>query len=149
MSDATKPVSAPAKPPAMRFDLPTPEGDTQRFWDAAREGKLLIKRCAACGMSHYYPRPFCPHCWSGDVEWQEASGRATVYTYSVVHQNDLPPFNQRVPYVAAIVDLAEGPRMMTNLVDAPIEEISVGMPVEVTFQKISDEVTIPVFRPAK
>jgi hypothetical protein len=84
-----------------------------------------------------------------EVGWQPASGRGTVYTYSIVHQNDLPPFNQRVPYVAAIVDLAEGPRMMTNLVEVDHDEIRVGMAVEVAFQKISDDVTIPVFRPVK
>jgi uncharacterized OB-fold protein len=147
MSDAAK-TAAPAKAPAMRFDLPTPEGDTQPFWDAAREGKLLVKRCAACGKSHFYPRPFCPHCWSVDVAWQQASGRGRLYTYSIVHQNDLPPFNQRVPYVAAIVDLDEGPRVMTNLVDVAHDAIAIGMAVEVAFQKISDDVTIPVFRPA-
>jgi hypothetical protein len=149
MSDSTKPAAPPAKPPALRFDLPTPEGDTRRFWDAAREGTLLLKRCAACGKRHFYPRPFCPHCWSTEVDWEPASGHATVYTYSIVHQNDLPPFNQRVPYVAAIVDLAEGPRMMTNLVDVEHERLRVGMAVEVAFQKISDDVTIPVFRPAR
>ena len=89
----------------VRFDLPTPDIETQPFWDAARDGRLLIKRCAACGRAHFYPRPFCPFCWSERVEWEEASGRATLYTWSVVHQNDLPPFGERVPYVAAIVDL--------------------------------------------
>src|ERR1043166_4836960 len=131
MRDTAQPPGA--KPPAMRFDLPTPEGDTLPFWQAAREGKLLIKRCASCGKPHFYPRPFCPHCWSADVAWQEASGRGTLYTYSIVHQNDLPPFNQRVPYVAAIVDLAEGPRVMTNLVDVEHDAIRVGMAVEATF----------------
>jgi len=133
----------------MRFDLPTPEGDTQRFWDGARDGKLLIKRCSGCGKRHFYPRPFCPHCWSADVDWEEASGKATIYTYSIVRQNDLPPWNERVPYVAAIVDLAEGPRMMTNVIGVDLEKVAVGMAVEVSFQKISDDVTIPVFRPAK
>lgn len=132
----------------LRFDLPTPEGDTQHFWDAAREGKLLIKRCAECGARHFYPRPFCPHDSSETVAWEEASGRATLYTDSIVHQNDLTPFHQLVPYVAAIVGLAEGPRMRTNIVDADPARLAVGMAVEVTFQKISDEVTIPVFRPA-
>jgi uncharacterized protein len=149
MSETPKPKADAPKPAAMRFDLPTPEADTQPFWDAAREKKLLIKRCGGCGKNHFYPRPFCPHCWSADVGWREASGRGTLYTYSIVHQNDLPPFNQRVPYVAAIVDLAEGPRVMTNLVDVEHDAIRVGMGVEATFQAISDDVTIPVFRPAK
>jgi uncharacterized OB-fold protein len=132
---------------AVRFDLPTPDDDTRPFWDAARDGRLLIKRCASCGRAHHYPRPFCPYCWSRDVDWEQARGSGTVYTFSVVHKNDLPPFNERVPYVAAIVELDEGPRMMTNVVDCAIDDVEVGMPVEVTFRAIDEDVTIPVFRP--
>ncbi|MER3452581.1 MAG: hypothetical protein C4321_02485 [Chloroflexota bacterium] len=133
---------------SVRFDLPTPDPFTQRWWDAARERRLLVMRCGACGRAHFYPRPFCPFCWSEDVHWEETSGRGTVYTYSVVYQNDLPPFSSRVPYVAAIVELAEGPRMMTNIVDCDPAALRVGMPVEVTFRDETDEVTLPVFRPA-
>ena len=133
----------------MRFDLPTPDLEQQPFWDAAREGRLLLRRCGDCGAAHFYPRPFCPKCWSTDVEWEDASGRATLYTYSVVRQNDLPPFPERVPYVAAVVDLAEGPRMMTNVVECDFEALEIGMALEVDFRAISDEVTIPVFRPAE
>src|SRR5207302_9064427 len=135
-------------PAVMRFDLPTPDGDSQHFWDGAREGRLLIKRCRACGRAHYYPRPFCPYCWSEEVEWEEASGRGTLYTYSVVHQNDLPPFNERVPYVAAVVELEEGPRVMTNIEGVPHEELRVGMPVVVDFKPLTDEITIAIFRAA-
>jgi uncharacterized protein len=131
----------------VRFDLPTPDDETRPFWDAAREGRLLIKRCASCGRAHHYPRPFCPYCWSRDVDWEVAAGIGTVYTFSVVHKNDLPPFNERVPYVAAIVELDEGPRMMTNVVDCDIDDVAVGMPVEVTFLTIDENVAIPVFRP--
>lgn len=134
-----------AKP---RFDLPTPDEDTQPVWDGLREGRLLIKRCASCGRAHYYPRTFCPHCWSTDVDWEEASGQGTVYTFSVVHQNDLPPFNERVPYVAAIVELDEGPRMMTNIVDCELDGLAVGQRVEVTYRALSDDVTVPLFTPA-
>ena len=133
---------------AMRFDLPQPDLETQPFWDAARDGRLLIKRCAACEQFHFYPRPFCPHCWSDAVEWVEASGRATLYTWSVVRRNDLPPFPDRVPYVAAIVDLDEGPRMMTNVVDCDFDALQVGMQLEAVFHPISDDVTIVQFRPA-
>jgi uncharacterized OB-fold protein len=132
----------------VRFDLPTPDDHTRVFWDAAKEGRLLIKRCHACGRAHYYPRTFCPHCWSPDVSWEEASGRGAVYTYSVVHQNDLPPFNERVPYVAAIVDLDEGPRAMTNVVECDFDDLVVGMPVEVTFRALNENFSIPVFRPS-
>jgi uncharacterized OB-fold protein len=132
----------------MRFDIPTPDDTTRPFWDAAREGRLLIRRCRACGRAHHYPRPFCPHCWSELVEWEEASGNASLYTWSVVHENDLPPWPERVPYVAAVVELDEGPRMMTNVLDCAFDRLAVGMPLRVTFRSAGDEVTLPVFRPA-
>jgi len=108
----------------------------------------MIRRCGACNAASFYPRPFCPQCWSDDVAWEEASGRATLYTWSVVYQNDLPPFGTRVPYVAAIVDLAEGPRMMTNIVDCDFDALTVGMALEVTFRPETDTITVPVFKPA-
>jgi uncharacterized OB-fold protein len=120
-----------------------PETDafTRTYWDAAAEGRLLLRRCGACGRAHHYPREFCPHCWSEDVTWERASGRATLYTWSVVHRNDLPPFAGRTPYVAAVVDLAEGPRMATEIVDAG--ELRAGMALEVAFRD-----GVPVFRAA-
>lgn len=131
-----------------RFDLPTIEDETREFWEAARQGKLLLRSCNDCGVVHYYPRPFCPECWGDDVTWIEASGRATLYTHSTVYVNDLPPFNERVPYIAAVVDLAEGPRMMTEIVDCEPDQLEIGMPLELAFRDVSDEVTIAVFRPA-
>ncbi|MFD5129526.1 Zn-ribbon domain-containing OB-fold protein [Streptomyces olindensis] len=133
-----------------RHDLPEADAFTRTYWDAAAEGRLLIRRCRACGRAHHYPREFCPRCWSEDVAWETASGRATLYTWSVVHRNDLPPFADRTPYVAAVVDLAEGPRMMTELVgvggpaaEGPAADLSAGADLEVTFRD-----GIPVFRPA-
>ena len=82
------------------------------------------------------------------MEWVEASGRGTLYTWSTVHVNDLYPFVERLPYVAAVVELAEGPRLMTNVVDADPDELQIGMAVEVTFRPINDDITAPVFRPA-
>ena len=131
-----------------RFDLPSPDLETQEFWDGCRDGRFLLKHCNACGADHFYPRPFCPTCWSDDVEWREASGRATLYTYSIVRQNDLPPFNERVPYVAAIVELAEGPRVMTNIEGCAFEDLEIGMDLTVEYKAIADDVTIAVFRPA-
>jgi uncharacterized OB-fold protein len=134
----------------MRFDLPTIDEDTQAFWDATKDGRLLIRHCTACGAYHYYPRTFCPECWSDSVEWIEASGRATLYTHSTVYSNDLPPFNQQVPYVAAVVDLEEGPRMMTRIVDADGDDLSIGMALEATFETVDDDgdVVLVYFRPA-
>jgi uncharacterized OB-fold protein len=131
-----------------RFDLPTIEAETVPFWEATKDGRLLLKSCNACHAVHYYPRPFCPTCWSDDVTWIEASGRATLYTHSTVYMNDLPPFGERVPYIAAVVDLEEGPRMMTEIIDCATEDLVIGMALEVSFRELTDEVTIAVFRPA-
>ncbi|QIY96607.2 Zn-ribbon domain-containing OB-fold protein [Streptomyces sp. S1D4-11] len=129
-------------PGGARFDLPEVDAFTRPYWDAAAEGRLLIRHCAGCDRAHHYPREFCPHCWSEDVRWQPASGHATLYTWSVVHRNDLPPFGERVPYVAAVVDLAEGPRMMTEVVECEGDALRIGMGLEVTFRA-----GVPVFRP--
>src|SRR5262249_58136583 len=103
-------------------------------WGAGRrKGRLRIRRCKACGAHHYDPRTFCPECWSDSVEWVEASGGATLYPHSTVYNNDLPPFNEQVPYVAAVVDLEEGPRMMTRISGATADELTIGMPLEATF----------------
>ncbi|MFD5680149.1 Zn-ribbon domain-containing OB-fold protein [Streptomyces bacillaris] len=135
---------------APRFDLPEPDAFTRPYWDAAAEGRLLIRRCGGCGRAHHYPREFCPYCWSEDVEWEPASGRATLYTWSVVHRNDLPPFGERVPYVAAVVDLAEGPRMMTEIVEYAHTGLRVGMGLTVAFRAPQGGVgeAVPVFRPS-
>ncbi|WP_329218328.1 OB-fold domain-containing protein [Streptomyces sp. NBC_01485] len=128
-----------------RFDVPEVDAFTRTYWDAAAEGRLLIRRCGACGRVHHYPREFCPRCWSEDVTWEDASGRATLYTWSVVHRNDLPPFGHRTPYVAAVVDLAEGPRMSTEVVgegEAVGQGLRAGLELEVAFRE-----GVPVFRP--
>ncbi|ROQ33669.1 hypothetical protein EDD98_2697 [Streptomyces sp. PanSC19] len=140
---------------ATPANLPDVDAFTRPYWDAAAGGRLLLRHCAACDRAHHYPREFCPYCWSEDVRWERASGRATLYTWSVVHRNDLPPFGDRVPYVAAVVDLAEGPRMMTEVVGVPEEDLRIGMELEVAFRAEGPEgpdgdatVTVPVFGPA-
>ncbi|MEU6604903.1 OB-fold domain-containing protein [Streptomyces shenzhenensis] len=130
--------------PTEGFDRPQADAFTRPYWDAAAGGLLLLRRCAACGRAHHYPREFCPHCWSEDVGWERASGRATLYTWSVVHRNDLPPFGARTPYVAAVVDLAEGPRMMTEVVDCAAGALGAGAELAVTFRD-----GVPVFRPVR
>ncbi|MER6953235.1 MULTISPECIES: OB-fold domain-containing protein [unclassified Streptomyces] len=128
------------------MDLPEVDAFTRTYWDAAAEGRLLIRRCGACARPHHYPREFCPHCWSEDVTWEDASGRATLYTWSVVHRNDLPPFGERTPYIAAVVDLAEGPRMSTEVIGAlgaGEGELRAGMQLTVAFRE-----GVPVFRVA-
>lgn len=128
-------------------DRPVIDAETEPWWDAAHEGRLLFRRCRDCATAHWYPRPFCPACWSEDVTWEQASGAATLYTYSIVRSNDLPPFADRVPYVAAVIELAEGPRMMSNLVDVAIDDIGIGMALQVRF-RVADGFSVPVFAPA-
>ncbi|GAA2408095.1 OB-fold domain-containing protein [Streptomyces pulveraceus] len=132
---------------AVRFDLPEPDAFSRPYWDAAARGRLLLRRCRACGRAHHYPREFCPHCWSEDVVWEPASGDATLYTWSVVHRNDLPPFGARVPYVAAVVDLAEGPRMMTQVVGCEESALAIGMALRVAFRQEEGEEAVAVFHP--
>ena len=142
----------PQMPRTATWHLPQPDVETQPYWDAARDGKLLVKECRACGRSFLYPRAYCPRCWSADTAWKEATGRGTVYTFTVVHQNDLPPFNERVPYVVAIVELEEGVRMTSNVEGVAQDDVSCGMAVRVAFreeQRDGETVALPVFRPAE
>jgi uncharacterized OB-fold protein len=134
---------------ADRADLPTIEDETREYWDAAADGRLLIARCGSCERVHHYPRVICPFCWSEDVTAVAASGRATLYTYSTVYVNDLPPFKERLPYTAAVVDLEEGPRLMTTIVGCEPSQLSIGMPLRAEPQVVADGVTAIVFRPAE
>lgn len=132
-----------------RADLPTVDDASRPYWAAAASGALLIAKCADCGALHHYPRPFCPSCWSENVSAIESSGRGTLYTYSTVFVNDLPPFKEHLPYVAALVELDEGPRLMTRIVDCDPADLAVGMAVTAAFQDIDDSYTAIVFRPSE
>ncbi|MCC3770573.1 Zn-ribbon domain-containing OB-fold protein [Streptomyces sp. UNOC14_S4] len=133
-----------------RFDVPGVDAFTRPYWEAAAQGRLLIRRCRAggCGKPHHYPREICPRCWSEDAVWEEATGRATLYTWSVVHVNDLPPFAGRLPYTAAVVDLVEGPRVATEVVECPEEALRIGMDLRAAFRDLPGTPwKVPVFRP--
>ncbi|RME51527.1 MAG: Zn-ribbon domain-containing OB-fold protein [Caldilineae bacterium] len=120
---------------------------TEPHWAAAREGKLLIQHCRACGRHIFYPRLACPYCAAAEPDWVEASGRGRVYTFTVVHNNAPSPFLDDMPFVIAVVELEEGVRMMTNLVGCAPEAITCGMPVQVTFEKQTEAITLPKFTP--
>ena len=124
--------------------IPAPEAnpETKPFWDAAAEGKLLIKRCRACGEAHYYPRALCPHCFSAETAWQEAKGEGTIYSYSVVRRG------APVPYAIAYVTLAEGVTMMSNIVDCDLDAIRIGQRVKVVFKPTDGGPPVPMFTPA-
>ena len=134
-----------AEPP--RF-LPQPGPVSQPFWEAARRHELVLQRCSGCEVHVFYPRYNCPHCGSRDLEWVKASGRAKVHSYTVARRPTHPAYAERVPYVIAIVELEEGPRMTTNIVDCDPDSVHIDMPVAVTFEDISDEISLVMFRPA-
>src|SRR5260370_8464073 len=102
-------------PPRLPPSMPTIEDESREYWDAAADGRLLIARCGSCGRVHHYPRVICPHCWSEDVVATEASGRATLYTYSTVYVNDLPPFPDLLPFLPSPPPLDASPLPLTTL----------------------------------
>jgi len=110
------------------------------YWEAAARGKLLIKRCEACGELHFYPRALCPFCFSERTVWQEASGKGRIYTFSVTRRAP-------VPYAIAYVTLAEGPMMMTNIVDCDLDTIRIGQAVTVVFEPSEGGPPVPMFKP--
>jgi uncharacterized protein len=138
----------PAKAAPGKAD-PVPTPDTQPFWDGCAAGELRIQRCLECGKPYFYPRPICPACGSNRVEWFTASGYATLYSY-VINYRPAPGFEDEAPYAIAVVQLAEGPRMMTNLVGVPNtpEDLILDMPLQVTFEQRGD-VSLPLFAPAQ
>jgi uncharacterized OB-fold protein len=125
--------------------FPVPDAVTQPFWDGVAEGVLRLQRCRACGRHVFYPRAVCPHCGSGDLAWVEASGAGAVHAFTVVHRAPAE-YRPDVPYVVALVDLEEGVRMMTRLVDVEPAAVRVGMPVEAAIQ---GEPRLPCFRPRR
>ena len=126
---------------------PGPDPETEPYWRAAHEGRLLVQRCRSCGNHQLYPRWRCLRC-RGEVEWVDASGRGTVYSFTVIRQNFSRSFKHLIPYVVALVDLEEGPRLMTNVVGCPPEDVRIGMAVRVRFEPVSDEAALPLFEPA-
>ncbi len=130
--------------------LPTKQPESDFYWDKARAHELWLRRCIDCAKPYFYPRDFCPTCGSRDVEWIQASGRGTLHTFAIVERAPVPAFRERVPFVVAMIDLDEGVRIPSNLVgvDPTPASIWVGMPVVVTFEEVTDEITLPMFTPA-
>lgn len=127
--------------------MPRPTAVSQPYWDAARDHRLVAPRCRACGTLFLYPRATCPSCLGADLDWEQLSGRGRVYTFTVVRQAAHPAFTDEVPYVLAIVELDEGPRLLTNVVGCDPEAVRCDQRVEVDFDD-AGAVTVPKFRPA-
>jgi len=134
----------------MPRPLPAPTPETRHFWDGTLEGELRLQRCDACAHTYFPPRPFCPACSSRDVTVFAASGRGTLHSY-VINHRAAPNSGFEAPYAIAIVALDEGPRMLTNLVDVAQtpEALILDMPLEVMFERVSDDIALPLFRPAE
>jgi uncharacterized OB-fold protein len=128
--------------------LPVPSPASEPFWEGLRSGELRIQRCGDCGQHVFYPRTVCKHCLSDRLDWVTASGRGTLYSYTVVRRAMNPAFQADVPYVYAIVQLEEGPRVTTNVVNCPLEALKVDMPVKAVYDSVTPEVTLLKFEPA-
>jgi uncharacterized OB-fold protein len=120
---------------------PVPFPETMPYWEAASRGKLLLKQCNACGEYHFYPRVLCPFCFSDKTEWREAAGTGVVYSFSVTRRAE-------VPYAIAYVTLAEGPTMLSNIVDCDLDAIRIGQKVKLVFKPSENSQAVPMFTPA-
>jgi uncharacterized protein len=130
-----------------RFFEPPVTDTTTPFWDATREQRLVLQWCTECDAPVWFPREVCPSCLGSSLEWRPASGRAEVYACTVEHRPTMPtPFGD-APYVVALVELEEGPRLMTNVVGCDPRAVTVGMPVQVTWEQLSDGRNLPLFAP--
>lgn len=140
-------------------DKPVPQVDpeSEAYWEAAGEGELVLQRCRSCGERQFYPRAVCRHCWSRDLAFEPVAGTGTVHSFTRCHVPGQPGYDEETPYLVALVELdlpAENPsgravRMTTHVVGCPPEEVTVDMPVEVTFRAVGEDpaVHLPVFEP--
>lgn len=133
---------------SVRKPLPAPDADTVTFWHGLREGKLLLQHCRRCRNVQYYQQATCRECGSDDLEHRPASGRGKVHSFSVVYRAPGPAFKEDVPYAVLLVELAEGPRMISTLTGGDPKDVTFDMEVELAFEQVSDEITLPRFRKA-
>lgn len=134
---------------AYNKPLPVPQAESDVYWQKAKEGELHLRFCNTTGKAYFYPRDISPYCFSKDTTWIKASGKATLYTYAIVHRAPHPGFVGDVPFVTALVELEEGPIMPTNIVidDPSPENLIIGMPLEVVFDNVTDDIALPKFKP--
>jgi uncharacterized OB-fold protein len=132
--------------PEKSKPLPIPNQDTEPFWQGCARGELLLQKCSPCGHYRHPPSPICPACLSPHYRWTASSGRGTVYSFVVVHRALHPAWEKELPYVVAIIELAEGPHLMSNVVETPVDQVKIGMNVEVFFERASEEIAVPKFR---
>ncbi len=134
--------------PAPSLPVPTLDDASAPYFEGLGAGRLMVMRCIACGAYRYPSRDRCDVCWSTETEWVEASGRATLHSWVIFHQVYHPGFADRVPYNVAVVELAEGPRITTNVAGVENDALRAGMPLQVTFETVAEGVALPKFTPA-
>jgi uncharacterized OB-fold protein len=135
--------SLPPKP------LPEPTDYSRPFWEACRKHELRVQRCQQCGALIHYPKVHCPHDGCDRFDWVQMSGRGSVYSFIVAQRAFHPGFKADLPYTVAVIELEEGPRMMSNVIGLDPDDVYIGMPVEVQFEDVNEEFSLPKFRPAK
>lgn len=128
--------------------LPTPDADTEAYWRGLKEGRLLLQHCLDCGHIQFYQQAICRQCAGECLEHRAASGLGTIHSYSVVHRAPGPAFRSETPYAVLLVELEEGPRMISRLVGADVADVEFDMPVQLVCEQISDDIFLPCFRPA-
>ena len=129
--------------------VPPVNDEAGPYWAALKRHELHIQRCSGCGQYYFYPRDYCPYCLSSEVAWTKVSGRGQLYSFTVMNRPISAAFAADVPYNVAIVELDEGPRMMTSIVDCNNDDLAIGMPLEVVYDDITDAVTLPRFKPVE
>ena len=135
---------------SQRYSKPLPGIDEENkpFWDYCKQHELRMQKCTDCGSFRYPINSICPHCLSMEFEWKKLSGKGKVYSYSIIHQARHPAFAGDVPYTVAIIELEEGTRLTSNIVGCKPEDVRVDMPVEVVFDDITEEFSLPKFKPS-
>jgi uncharacterized OB-fold protein len=134
---------------AYRKPLPHIDEEMRPWWEATQRHELYVQKCRDCGDVRFHPRALCTNCLSSRTEWLRAKGTGKIYTFTVTYQNQAAGFRESLPYVMAWVELDEGVKMLTNIVDCPPEQVKIDMPVEAVFDDVTPEVTLVKFRPAR
>ena len=131
--------------------LPEPDPLTRPYWESVKAHAMQLQRCGDCGAFVFFPRALCPRCFSADLQWTPVSGRGVVHAFTIPHRHPLPAFQPDLPYVVAIVELEEGARLMTSLVGVTPDpaHVAIGMPVEIVYDDVTPEITLPRFRPRR
>ncbi len=132
---------------AIKHPKPGVDWETRAYWEGCGRNELILQRCRSCGTLQHRPRALCVSCLSDEIEHFPASGRGTIYSFTVTHQNQAPGFREALPYVLAYVELEEGVRLLTNIVGCSPEDVRIGLPVEVEYAQLEGDIAVPRFHP--